>query len=240
MLILRIISATHDYYDGLMSMDQDRETLYLRKRVETKELPKVEVPDFPKFHMASYRYREWPHTIESIDHCMVGFCNKVYPIVRIWLDKNFEQRIVSCFNLEEVEDFFENHFSTDELAVYKSKGKFKWCSRSWLYRCVRKEWVQFFDECKQKQDSFEHLFDKHQSPIFSYREWGHRWSLVVNPVLKNMEFYRLFPAYQAYQELVMYLCNQTNPEKPIPKVDDETLIEIKGFDKYSFRKDKSK
>jgi hypothetical protein len=29
------------------------------------------------------------------------------------------------------------------------------------------------------------------------------------------------------------------PNKPIPKIDDKTMAEIKGFDKFSFRKDKA-
>ena len=46
--------------------------------------------------------------------------------------------------------------------------------------------------------------------------------------------------YQAFQEINMWMSNQAMPEKVIPEIDNKTMIEIKGFDKFSFRKDKSK
>lgn len=35
--------------------------------------------------------------------------------------------------------------------------------------------------------------------------------------------------------IVLWVCK---PEKPIPKISNEDMIASKGFDKYSFRKDK--
>lgn len=56
-----------------------------------------------------------------------------------------------------------------------------------------------------------------------------------NTRLKDLEFYRKFDAYQAFQEIAMWLGNQAEPRKPIPVLDDVTMAEIKGFDKWSFR-----
>lgn len=36
----------------------------------------------------------------------------------------------------------------------------------------------------------------------------------------------------------MWHNNLAMPEKPIPKIDDTTVLETKGFDKFSFRKGK--
>jgi hypothetical protein len=49
---------------------------------------------------------------------------------------------------------------------------------------------------------------------------------------------KLFEPYQAYQEISMFVNNLAIPEKPIPKMSDEDMASIKGFDKFSFRKDK--
>ena len=52
--------------------------------------------------------------------------------------------------------------------------------------------------------------------------------------------YRLHPI-NAFQELAMYVSNcQTQPTIEIPTIPDKTKIELRGFDKYSFRKDKKK
>lgn len=61
--------------------------------------------------------------------------------------------------------------------------------------------------------------------------------LFLHPNLKRLEFYRVEPAAQAYQSIRQWLSNLTNPEKPVPALDDVTLAESKGFDKFSFRKE---
>ena len=38
----------------------------------------------------------------------------------------------------------------------------------------------------------------------------------------------------------MFISNLAVPLKPIPKIDDKTMAEIKGFDKWSFRKEPGK
>ena len=50
---------------------------------------------------------------------------------------------------------------------------------------------------------------------------------------------RIKDPYTAYQELSMYLGNMAFPNKPIPTISDEVMAEIKGFNKFSFRKDKA-
>ena len=63
--------------------------------------------------------------------------------------------------------------------------------------------------------------------------------LVVNGILKDFDFVKLFDPYQAFQELQMYLSNIAVPLKPIPEIDDVTMAEAKGFNKWSFRKERS-
>jgi hypothetical protein len=52
---------------------------------------------------------------------------------------------------------------------------------------------------------------------------------------------KVFDPYVAYHKIDSYLNNKAIPIKEIPKISDEIMIEIKGFDlKTSFRKPKSK
>lgn len=63
-------------------------------------------------------------------------------------------------------------------------------------------------------------------------------TIEYNPRLNLYEFYRVLPAYEAYHKLSGFLESFAQPCKPIPSISDETMVEIKGFDKYSFRKEK--
>lgn len=62
----------------------------------------------------------------------------------------------------------------------------------------------------------------------------------ANPQLSRFDFGRVLDPYQCYQNIYSFLCNQARPIKPIPKLDDITMRDIKGFDKFSFRKEKTK
>lgn len=59
-----------------------------------------------------------------------------------------------------------------------------------------------------------------------------------NPKLKDWNFQSIMRVETLFQEIEMWQSNVANPEKPIPPIDDVTLAESKGFNKYSFRKDK--
>lgn len=175
----------------------------------------------------------------SAIHCsMVGFCKKVYPVVKFWhkyVPGAPDQDHKICFNMEQVEESIEAIFGKDEMETWRSNKSWTW--HRWTRR---KSWVEFFEECKAIEEKHEDLFEKLKAPIFQYGIRDNNWTVTVNPFLKPLEFYRLFPGYQAYQELVMYLGNLANPEKPTPQMPDELKAEQHGYDKFSFRKEKSK
>ena len=62
----------------------------------------------------------------------------------------------------------------------------------------------------------------------------------LNPILRPLEFFRVFGAYAAYQEIEMYLSNQAIPQKKMPEISDEMKALAHGFDKYSFRAEKKR
>lgn len=69
--------------------------------------------------------------------------------------------------------------------------------------------------------------------IFSYYK-------IVDACLKDYEFFRLKDPYTDFQEIQMYLGSVlSNNQEKIPKIDDKTLAQAKGFDKWSFRKEPS-
>lgn len=221
---MRIKSDFKDYYDGLLANDEDRESLYLRRRqeIESKDLKDVYLPamSIPQ-HYDEVKYFSYT----------IGFCGKLYGMVIVQFnvrDKRVEQRLMS---IEDCRDFLSKHFPYTNI---RHNGL-----------------VNFFESIERNKDSHGDLFNKYGSPCFVYEVtdkinakenlFGLRYHLVINPKLAAYNFQKLFPPYQAYQEIRMWLSNLTSPERPIPPISNEDMIQAKGFDlRTSFRKEKKK
>lgn len=65
------------------------------------------------------------------------------------------------------------------------------------------------------------------------------YNFCINPSnLKNFEFFKVMNAFQAAQEIQMWIGNFTNPENNMVEIADKYKIHKHGFDKQSFRKRK--
>jgi hypothetical protein len=148
-----------------------------------------------------------------------------------------------CRDIEQVDQFFESNSKKVDLAeYYDEKRPSKRYRRSLAsyrrYDGKRVSFVQFFKECAEKQDKFGKMFGDKRCPVFiASRAPDGGAQLVWNACLKEVEFFRVFDPAKAYQEVWMWLNNQAVPIKPIPVLDDVTMAEVKGFNKYSFRMD---
>ena len=213
---MRIISDFHYYYDAVQREGQDLSLIYLRKQIE-EELP---FP-FPDIY-------DYGRDI-SISQRMVGFCGKVYPVLELNLRHDWGEKGTFCFNFADVDAFVEANLKKDEIKDYHAK---KWY-RSWQRRPHKRHlFAKFFAECEEKKNAFESMFEEH--PIFVAFPRKH---LIYNASLKDCEFFRVFDTYTAFQELSMYLGSKAQPEKPIPEVSDKIMVGVKGFNKWSFRKE---
>ena len=64
-------------------------------------------------------------------------------------------------------------------------------------------------------------------------------SLFYNPILKDYEFFKVVDAFQAFQELSMFISGVLGGQSPkMVEISDNIRIEKHGFDKMSFRKEK--
>jgi hypothetical protein len=99
--------------------------------------------------------------------------------------------------------------------------------------------ANFFEECRVKQNSYYNMFIDNKAAYFIAEFSDGELHVTYNyDSLKKISFMQMFGPYQAYQEISMFVNNLAVPEKPIPKMSDEDMASIKGFDKFSFRKDK--
>lgn len=228
-------------------MGQDRSLVYMRtpKEVSYEKIsvlhPKGTYP-LPRITSACYGNYRFQDPLYIRDY-VIGFCGKIYPTVKLEnTDRRVGHHIESfCFTQEEVDKFIIANFNDKQIESYyipkkerkKFKNRYGW---NWWHR--HDIFAGFFKECAEKKDKFEKLFLEHAAPLFIGDHIEN--SIVFNGELKKLEFFRVFDPFQAFQEISMYLGGVAVPQKTIPPISDETMLEAKGFDKkFSFRKPKS-
>lgn len=164
---------------------------------------------------------------------VIGFCGKTYPLAytfgRDAYDNNF---IKTFYEIEKLKILLETNNKLWLDINYDSNIKVGTNKRS-------NRWTHLnalFDH--YNRDNFTHKwFTQYNVPIFVWQPKLEK--LTLNGLLGPWEFYRIFDPWTAFQELAMFLSNELAPKgKIIPVMKDSDLAEIKGFDKYSFRKDK--
>ncbi len=234
---MRIKSNFKDYYDIGMGLAHDPFPLYLRKQRKT-ELKYDRLP-LPRVDSKGLIFREYdPHFLIASRH--IGFCGKTYPLAEIEITGN---RKFICYSSEDVDKIVEQHFDGECLEAYMGKIATTYRGRiksGWKCRPRRQDFDRFFETQYERFPIISDLW-KGRDPIFlfDFPSVGNPL-LTVNAKLGDQQFFRIFDAYRAYQEISMWLGNLAEERKIIPKLDDETMAEIKGFSKFSFRKDKSK
>jgi hypothetical protein len=223
---MRIIDNRNDYYDIGMGLGYDASLIYLRS--------------FKEIYHFNNKMSD-----KHYDPLVVGFCGKLYPAVRLfhtkWDYNTTKTTSAFCYSLEEADKFAQNNYDSQKMEFYENNyhGKRKFFGGySRLENFNRCDLVDYFNQFETIYKDFKEKFTEYNCPIFVYDNKH----LYINPILYGYEFYRVFDAYTAWQEVSMYvggvLLSKTNP---IPEVSDEVRLESHGFDKkYSFRKEKSK
>ncbi len=151
-----------------------------------------------------------------------------------------------CYNLQDVDGFVEHHFRRKEIEEYRSKAKHYLSWRYWPGDVRRDSFEEHFTECVAKSDLFAEMFLNKRCPVFigtaeERYAWGRdrgrsRGKIVYDACLKDLEFFRLFDTYTAFQEIAVFLGGMAVPLKEIPHVPDKIMVGVKGFDQWSFRK----
>jgi len=223
---MRINSNFKDYYDGLQSLDDDKETVLHR---------------FPKIVTMSLKHYEKIGVNLYNGERVIGFAGNLYPFIEVIKDENsskpndLKQRIL--------------YFDADQYLDSQSY-KSGWSPRksSWIQKCIQNQITStrdFFNMDKLHKSKIE-LFDA-LGPIFvidnfdtyTYpRKWEARPDLQIstNINLSKYGFAKVLPPHLAYNNLKIWVNNQARPEKPIPEMPNDIKIEQAGFDlKKSFR-----
>jgi len=213
-----IVSKFHDYYDTAIGFGGvDKTTVYQREQVVLN--PHDLTPD--------YNYFETAKTGCTWELCVVGFCGKLYPVVK-------------------TEEHHLHRYPMDPTQVkqcfYTEKEVLEWLSREDVRRRKRRfyRWWRRgpeIDKGAMRLDKFvelDKLFLEHKCPIFVKDQVG---IITLNPPLKDSQFFKVFSPFEAYQEIYMYLSGVLgNTNQVATKISDEVMAAKKGFNKWSFRR----
>jgi hypothetical protein len=234
---MRIICESfHDYYDSVQSQGQDLSLVYLRtpKEFEKQEAHAI-VSKFP--YLKCYSVHEL-----TISTKIIGFCGKIYPLVELdrFRQWPFSRQHAFCYTLEDVDAFIERNFKKKQVEAYNA-NKRDFPYQHWSFSNRREAFEKFFAESEKQKDKFRDIFLKYHVPIFvagSHSSYPSKDTFALNVALKPLEFYRIMDTFTAFQEIQMFLGGLAVPLKEIPTIPDKVMVEAKGFDKFSFRKDK--
>jgi hypothetical protein len=231
-----ILSKKRDYYDNIRAYGIDKSIIYDRKE---------ETINFKhKYHRLCSKtvdpLDECPHSWEYNKHqfsfFVVGFCGKVYPVIRV--ERYRTHMTIGLKDLQSTEHFF---FASDVLD-YCNRYNIKVPEKDWndTVRTVRGI-KRFFNE---GYDFLYPLFQKYKVPVFVWGctqdkySWYTNPTLILNPILKDYQFMRMIPPPLAFQELMMYISGVLGtPDRPMVKLSDKEIARKHQMDgKYSFRK----
>jgi hypothetical protein len=202
-----------------MSHGVDQSLLYVRN----EEV--VSLPDHQRF---PYFVHDWIGNVTVYTH-VIGFCGKIYPCLQI--------RSRFCHTPESVDEVLKEVLSDHQFESYTRDEQYFGLAG---FLTKQKGVRRFFEECKKKESDYTKYFEDKRCPIFVATKMRNRWEVAYNALLNRLEFYRVFDPFRAFQEVRMFMSNMAMPEKPLPQLDDVTLAESKGYNKWSFRKEPTK
>jgi hypothetical protein len=227
---MRIISKFRDYYDSVAASGIDKETVYVRTRVEPQELPS-ELVSIDKSRRQFNGQLDGEYTVT-----IIGFCGKLYPVV---VHEHYNS------HYQNVREVYHSH---NELMDHFEKVKKANSSTSYQYsRALRYENLWFVNISKRFFGDFgsvnyESFFLDNKLVSFSLAN-STRCSdeyngFVINPVLKDYDIFKIIDPWTAFQEISMFIGGVLgSPNKPITQIADIDMVVAKGFDKkLSFRK----
>ena len=240
---MMIIAKKKDYYDGVAgSTGIDKTVVYDR---QISEFDGNDIPTL--FHKEMYGWRsgkdnpfymlgnthvkkEFRKRYPCTAYFIIGFCGKLYIGWKLYnvdeLTNDYNNVITTItYDLELMKDIFEP----------KSYGGVFVDNYNYI---VNYDAMELFRKFKTPCFVFDYDFGRTHVDTSRFRWEGHHNKFIVNPLLKDYEFPKIFDAFQAFQEIQMFLGGVLGSnEKNIIEISDKDKIASHGFNKWSFRKE---
>ena len=216
---MRIISDFRDYYDGLQDGSDPR--VWNRKQEILGSIDRN-------------RYQKIYYALDCI-----GFCGELYPCISV-IKNSLSNPAGIYYDLESFrKDYPRQEKKHNYWRPWNIDEAFTYFQMDRVY-------------CKKYFEEFQTpLFYMHDFNLYRRKiEQEKTRYMVLNPQLQFYKFYRMKDMYSTIQELEMYIFDvlqlhsrgktKYQGKTMDSTVSDKDLTAAKGFDKYSFRKEKSK
>jgi hypothetical protein len=237
-----IISKRKDYYDGVAgTVGVDKTIVYNRQIVEFDEIdapvffqhksPYVKDRKENPFINLSYHdiNKEYLNQYQYYGFFIVGFCGKLYIGWKLYSEEpsyNPDTKVLNTefnYNFDQIKKIvkIDGYWGNIEENVNKIKNF---------------NAVQLFRDLKTPVFIYDGDYNRIKIEK-NYRR--NNTKFIINPLLKDYEFYKMFNTFQAFQEIQMFLSGVLGSgEKEIIDVADKYKITQHGFDyKWSFRRE---
>lgn len=221
---MKIISPFADYYDNVQKSGVEYDVVYRRIPLVLKP-GSTEVPDSAVEHMARGVPLDWKDQSLGLQFFpgVLYFCGKTYPYVCVYSEKT-EAPPVFYYSSESLNTFMAG------VGAKRPSGRGFFQSHN----------AQLSDLWRIEL-SRDHLHEIAAKQLISFRlDSRAPGSLEVNPKLAAINFAKVVPAPQAFQEIAMYLGSLAAPEPAMVVVSDKSRLLKHGFDGMSFKKSPKK
>jgi len=258
---MRIISKFRDYYDTVQGYGIDKSIVFLRKHynepLKYKEFNSElnrgrEIWQDDRDNLLVLNHSSWNREYEiNFESGLIGFCGKVYPVGIIqYFEKPFDSL---------TESKHQAVYSSDEIISFLKKIKAKKALNKFLKKLENKKYNWFNKKTFSKEiadvffskmgnSDYIKIFLNHKTPIFYVRIIGDanikyhtdvqlkEDEILINPVLQEFNFYKIFDPYTAFQEISMFISGVLGVGTPeTTTISDEDMKYKKGFDDWSFK-----
>jgi hypothetical protein len=239
---MRIFSKFHDYYDTAIGYGIDPNIIYSRK----KQYHKFDSPIGNNIHIE--RGRKILSEVSRNDHIsnkkigitnavVVFFCGKQYVGIKISYRGVFGLHSDFCYDVEGIKRFYKKY---KKILPKKSKNRSFFQTKDIL---SERNLKIFFKNYGNKDVSHDPHFD-YDSPailIKQQRDVDEDGEITVNPILKDIKFYKCLDSFTTFQELSMFIGGVMGGKVPkMIEINDKDRIAMHGFNEWSFRKESTK
>lgn len=225
----------YDYMDSIASLGVDKTCVWNRDSHEYGVIRDLSMAhNYSSFYLEldngnkldlSYlprpmKYSVWDNKGKNVnfERLYLGFCGETFKIFIKYGEYTYTPQGEGVLNKE----IFFNP-TDEEIEVLEDKKH--------TYKPKR------YREKQNEQPFNAEIFSVLRTPIFLYREIAKELKILTNPILKDLEFYRMYDSYSAFQKISQYISGVLgNTEKPLIQISDKDQLVAKGFDKKtSFR-----
>lgn len=238
---MRIKSPFHDYYDCMLAHDKEPEPLFVRKSITDY----MEYDD-PRLEI-----------VRRTGVQAIVFCGEVHTYATLYVKNGVYSLSYSLFyglgkptkhtfyTRESINRFIASHgLKPDDALHKKDKGLFDILNANLFdYPHMSDDEIRramyLVGKSSPKDEVTRKILGVFGDKLISACPILHVESRAVTqyPRLAAYEFGKVKTPVEAYRSLYEWFSNQAVPIKPIPSIDDKTMASIKGFDKWSFRKE---